>query len=116
MKRISLAVAVIICITLFSYCSGSKKATAKEPPPPAFTYAGHVQQLVTEKCGPCHIAGKGNKLPLDNYEAVKTNIDDFIRRIELNPGERGYMPFKKPKLSDTAINMIKTWKADGFPQ
>jgi hypothetical protein len=26
------------------------------------------------------------------------------------------MPFKKPKLTDTAINMIKTWKADGFPQ
>lgn len=115
MKRILVAASVITCVTLLSYCSGSKKAVAK-PPVPAFTYSGHVQQLVSEKCSPCHITGKGNKLPLDNYEAVKANIDDFIRRIELNPGERGYMPFKKPKLADTAINMIKTWKADGFPQ
>jgi len=116
MKRISLSAAVMACIFMFAYCSGSKKAAAAKPPVPAFTYAGHVQTIMTEKCGPCHMPGKGNKLPLDNYETVKTNIDDIIRRIELNPGERGFMPFKRPKLSDTAINIIKTWKADGFPQ
>jgi len=116
MKRFSFAAAAIACVVLFAYCSGSKKAVAAKPAAPAFTYASHVQQIMTDKCGPCHISGKGNKLPLDNYEAVKTNIDDIIRRIELNPGERGYMPFRKPKLSDTTINIIKTWKADGFPQ
>jgi len=115
MKRFSLMAATLACIVLFAYCSGSKKASAK-PPAPAFTYAGHIQQIMTEKCSPCHITGKGNKLPMDKYETVKANIDDVIRRIELHPGERGYMPFKRPRLSDTTINMIKTWKADGFPQ
>ncbi|MBC7936923.1 MAG: cytochrome c [Rhizobacter sp.] len=115
MKRLSLAAAVIACACLFAYCSGSKKAVAAKPPVTAFTYEGHIQKIMTDKCSPCHMPGKGNKLPLDNFETIKTNIDDIIRRIELNPGERGYMPFKKPKLSDTSINIIKTWKADGFP-
>ncbi|RYY71690.1 MAG: cytochrome c [Chitinophagaceae bacterium] len=114
MKPISLAVGVISCVTLFAYCSGSKKAAAPKEPVPTYTYTGNVQSLVTEKCSPCHIAGKGNKLSLDNMDAMKTNIDDIIRRIELNPGERGFMPFKHAKLSDTAINIIKTWKAEGF--
>jgi hypothetical protein len=114
MKRISLAAAVVSCVTLFAYCSGPKKAMAPKEPVPTYTYSANVQQLIGEKCAPCHISGKGNKLPLDNMDAVKNNIDDIIRRIEMNPGERGFMPFKHPKLSDTAINIIKTWKVEGF--
>ncbi|RYZ94173.1 MAG: hypothetical protein EOP47_28330, partial [Sphingobacteriaceae bacterium] len=84
MKKIYVYAAVISCITLFAYCSGSKNATTPKEVAPTFTYTGHVQSLVTEKCSPCHIAGKGNKLSLDNMDAMKTNIDDIIRRIELN--------------------------------
>lgn len=119
MKRVSFIAAAVACIVLFAYCSGGKKAVAAKPAQPAvpsFTYTSHIKQIMEEKCSPCHIPGKGNKLPLDNIDMVKNNIDDIIRRIELNPGERGYMPFKKPKLSDTTINIIKTWKTDGFPQ
>lgn len=115
MKRFYCITAAVACVILFAYCSGPKKAAAK-PPAPAFTYTSHINQIMIDKCGPCHIEGKGNKMPLDNFDNVKNNIDDIIRRIELNPGERGYMPFKRPKLTDTTINIIKTWKADGFPQ
>jgi hypothetical protein len=33
----------------------------------------------------------------------------------LNPGERGFMPFKKTaKLSDSTIAVFKQWKEDGL--
>lgn len=112
MKRLSMMAVVITCVTIFAYCSGSKKMA--EAPKPAVSYEASIKTLVVEKCSPCHIAGKGNKLALDNYDAVKTNIDDIIRRIEMNPGERGYMPFKRPKLSDSTIAIVKNWKVDGF--
>lgn len=116
MKRIFWLAAIMGCVTLFSYCSGSKKASAPKEPVPTFTYSGHIDKIISDKCGPCHIKGKGNKMPLDSFDMVKNNIEDIIRRIELAPGERGYMPFKRPKLADSTIAMIKTWKAEGFPQ
>ena len=68
-------------------------------------------------CAPCHIPAQGgNKKALDTYAGVKDNIDDIIRRIELNPGDMGFMPFKHPKLPDSTIAMIKQWKTDGMPE
>ena len=115
MRRFLWMAAVISCVSLFSYCSGSKKAAAPKEPVPTFTYTGHIEKIISDNCGPCHIKGKGNKMPLDSMDMVKNNIDDILRRIELNPGERGYMPFKRPKLDDSTINIIKAWKAEGFP-
>ena len=111
MKRFTLLALIIVSVTVFSYCSSSKK-TAKVP---LLTYETNIQQLVTEKCSPCHIPSKGgNKLPLDSYDAVKNNIDSVIGRITRMPGEKGFMPFKRPKLSDSTILVFKQWKADGL--
>src|SRR6218665_1865115 len=105
MKRVFVSLAIISFVILFAYCNSARKATSTtvEPKGPAFTWVKNIQPLLVENCGPCHIKGKGNKLPMDDMEIVKTNIDDVIRRVELNPGERGYMPFKRDKLSDSAI-------------
>ena len=111
MKRFSLLALIIASVTVFSYCSSSKKV-AKVP---LLTYEADIQPLVIEKCSPCHIPSKGgNKLPLDNFEAVKTHIDSVLARIQLIPGQKGFMPFKKAKLSDSTINVFKQWKADGL--
>lgn len=117
MKRSLLAFSAIGIIIIFSYCSGTKKATETKPVAPTvtYTYEANVQHLVAEKCSPCHIPSKGGrKLALDTYDAVKGNIDDILRRIQLDPGQPGYMPFKNPKLSDSAIQVFKTWKNEGF--
>jgi hypothetical protein len=46
---------------------------------------------------------------------VAQDIDEIIRRIELNPTDKGFMPFKKTaKLNDSTINVFKKWKADGM--
>lgn len=117
MQRIFVSLAIVSCVAFFSYCNSSKKAAATpEAKGPTFTWTKNIQPLMVEKCGPCHIKGKGNKLPMGDIEIVKSNIDDIIRRIELSPGERGYMPFKRDKLSDSTIAMVKTWKAENFAQ
>lgn len=77
-------------------------------------FSGAVKELIVAKCSPCHIpASNGNKTPLDNYESAKKLADEIVRRVELNPGERGFMPFKKEKLSAEEISLLKKWRDEG---
>lgn len=101
---------------ILANCGPSKKAASDTPAPaPKSTYETNMTAMVTNYCTPCHVPSKGgNKRPYDNYANVKQDIDEIIRRVELNPSDRGFMPFKKAKLSDSAIAVFKQWKADGM--
>jgi mono/diheme cytochrome c family protein len=111
MKRTLLPGLIVMLVIVFSYCHTPRKATA----PAKITYTNNIQSLVTTHCSPCHIPDKGgNKKPLNTYASASSTIDDMIHRIELNPGDRGFMPFKHPKLGDSTINVFKQWKADGL--
>ena len=112
MKKYFVIIALFAIAVIFFNCSGSKKAMASKPPPA--TYETNLKTVVEASCSPCHIAGKGNKKPYDNYANVKSDIDEIIRRIELNPADRGFMPFKHPKLSDSTIAVFKQWRTDGL--
>lgn len=71
--------------------------------------------LIQMKCSPCHIAPDGKKKHLVTYDVVKANIDSMIYRVKLNPGEKGFMPFKKTeKIPDSLIAVFVKWKADGM--
>ena len=112
MKKIYvIAVLAVISVGL-TYCSSSKKATAV----PKTTYATELTAVISEKCAPCHIPAKGgNKKPYDNYANVKSDIDEIIKRIELNPADKGFMPFKKTeKLPAEQVALFKKWKTDGM--
>ena len=111
MKRLLIPVIVFSFILLFSYCSSSKKAAKTTP----LTYDANLMAVISEKCTPCHIPEKGGKVkPYNTYEAVRADIDEIIRRISLNPGEKGFMPFKREKLSDSTIAVFTKWKEDGL--
>ena len=97
---------------VLQFCSSSKNAAKKQPE--KLTYTANVQSLVAANCSPCHFPPKGNKKPLNTYLAVTANIDSIINRIQKNPGEKGFMPFKHSKLSDSAINVFVQWKKDGL--
>ncbi|MES2892887.1 MAG: cytochrome c [Bacteroidota bacterium] len=78
------------------------------------SYATSVNSIMQAKCTPCHIpAAGGKKLALDTYTAVKTNIDDIIRRVQLAPTEKGYMPMKHDPLPEAEIALLKKWQAEG---
>jgi hypothetical protein len=113
MKRIQLLVILGITSLLLTYCSASKRAAKRIP---KTTYSTDLTIVIAAYCAPCHLPAKGgNKRPYDNYANVKADIDEIIKRIELNPTDKGFMPFKKKeKLNDSAITVFKKWKADGM--
>ena len=82
--------------------------------PVKLTYVKNIQPLMITNCSPCHIPPKGFKKPYDRYEEVKVDIDPIIVRIQKNPGEEGFMPFKHPKLSDSTILVYVQWRKDGL--
>lgn len=112
MKKILLILLLVVGV-LFQFCSSAKKAQAAVP---KVTYTANVQPLITNNCSPCHIPPKGNKLALNTYEAAKANVEDMLVRMQKNPDEKGFMPFKHPKLSDSTINAFVQWKADGLQE
>lgn len=112
MKKLLLSVTMIAAVFFLSNCHSAKKSMAMTPP--KMTYSFNLQPVIVANCSPCHIPAKGgNKKAYDNYPNVKSDIDEILRRIQLNPADRGFMPFKHPKLSDSTIAIFKAWKTDG---
>lgn len=115
MKKISLLSFVVIAVIVFSYCSPSKNATASAMKTTAVNYETNIAPIVATNCAPCHFPDKGgNKKPLDSYNTVNSQIDDILRRIQLNPSEKGFMPNRHAKLSDSTITVFKQWKTQGL--
>jgi len=114
MKKYFTMSAIIAAVILLSNCHTAKKAST-ETAAPKLTYQANIQSLVANNCTPCHFPAKGgNKKPFDSYEAVRANIDSMIVRVQLNPGDKGFMPFKKSKLSDSTITVFKQWRDGGM--
>jgi len=113
MKKLLILTLVAAGVAVLTNCSSAKKATAATAP--ATTYEHNIQTMVMSNCSPCHIPAKGgNKKPYDNYANVKSDIDEIIRRIELNRGDKGFMPFKRAKLADSTVAVFKEFKTDGM--
>ena len=119
MKKIYLFGGMVVLALGLTYCSSSKKAAKKAEAEaaavPKTTYTANVSTIMAGSCSPCHIPSKGgNKKAYDNYANVKADIDEIIRRVELNPTDRGFMPFKKTeKLSADLVDVLKKFKTDG---
>lgn len=112
MKKYYVLTGFAIALLIFSNCSSSKKIAVI----PKSTYAADLSMVIMNNCAPCHIPSKGGfKKAYDNYDNVKTDIDEIIRRIKLLPAERGFMPFKKAaSLPDSTIAKFTKWRDDGL--
>jgi len=110
MKKLTLILIIGAAIAL-PFCKSSKNASGAK-----VTYDGNIQPIVMSNCSPCHFPPKGNKKPLDNYDSVKTEISEIIERIKKAPTEKGFMPAKHDKLSDSTISVFVKWKKDGMPK
>lgn len=113
MKKIFF-VLTIVAVSIFAACSKKNNPgkTAREIPS---TYTIDVAPLIQAKCTPCHLPSRGgNKANFENYESAKKYGPEMVVRIQLNPGERGFMPFKHEKLSAEEIIVFKKWVDKGM--
>ena len=113
MKKIVLF-SLIALGALFQFCSSPKNAQTVAPA--KVTFASNVQPIIQNSCSPCHIAGQGKATPLNSFDAAKAHADEIVDRIKRNPGEKGFMPMRHPKLSDSTINVFVQWKEDGLTE
>lgn len=112
MQKLVLFVLVTL-VTVFQFCTSSKKAALEKR---KVTYAKNVEPIIQASCSPCHIAGKGKSEVLSTYESAKAHADEMIVRVQKNPGEKGFMPLRHPKLPDSTIHVFVKWKEDGLAQ
>ena len=124
MKKIVIMAGAVAAIGVLSNCHSSKKSASKTTAPTtvpstavAVSYHSNMESVIAANCSPCHFPSKGgNKTPFDTYDAAKSHLDSMIARIQLNPTDRGFMPFRRAKLSDSTINLFKQWRDSGMPQ
>ena len=116
MKKIYISSLILMMAFFLSYCHTAKKASAA-PAPAAVTYESNVKPIILNSCSPCHVPSKGgNKEALDNYAGAKKDIDDILRRVQLKPEEKGFMPMRHPKLDDSTVAVFKQWKDSGLAE
>jgi hypothetical protein len=118
MKK-SIALLTLMVVVLIASCSKkstSVKSVAEKPMPTVYT--AHVLPLLQMNCTPCHFPSKGGfKANFENYESALKFGPDMLVRIQLNPGKRGFMPFKGTnKLAAEDIAVIKKWVDEGMPE
>ena len=111
MKKIVLF-AFVALVTVFQFCSSSKKAASASK----VTYANRVQPLIQANCSPCHIPPQGRAKALNTYDAAKANVDEILTRIKRNPEDKGFMPMRHPKLADSTIAVFEKWKETGLAE
>ena len=113
MKKVLFFVLFFAMVVVFEFCNSSKKLHKSTP---QVSYASNVQSIVVGSCSPCHVGAGARQKKLDSYDAVKANIDDMIRRVQLNPNDKGFMPMRHPKLPDSTIQVLVKWRDAGMPQ
>jgi hypothetical protein len=111
MKKILVPVLFLVTLVVFQFCSSSKKAQKA----PRITYSNKVQSVIAGNCSPCHV-GNARSGHLDSYDSARVHIDEIVRRIQLNPTDKGFMPARRQKLPDSTIQFFVAWKEAGTPQ
>ena len=115
MKKLYVSSLIVMMAVFLTYCHTAKNASA--PVAAKVTYETAIAPIMAGACAPCHFPAKGgNKEALDTYAGVSKEIDGILHRIQLNPDERGFMPMRHPKLSDSTIAVIKQWKDSGLAE
>lgn len=116
------AAATLVTLIAFVSCAKKTNPTAstteapkEAPKPKATSYTVEVLPLLQAKCSPCHFPSKGgNKANFETFASASKFGAAMLDRIQKNPGDRGFMPMRNPKLSDAEIATVKKWIDGGM--
>jgi uncharacterized membrane protein len=128
MKKLKpICTALFIALAMMS-CSGGDDSSTTPVTPPVTpptgggstvtnpTYTANIKSIIDGNCISCHApGGVQSDHPLLTYEQVSARSSDIKERIAKPAGDPMVMP-KGGKLSQTNIDLINKWIADGMPK
>ncbi|MTI38161.1 hypothetical protein [Fulvivirga lutimaris] len=112
-SQLFVSVLILTSSIIFQNCKPQQKVSDSEK---LISYEVDIKPLMVRSCTPCHFPENGKKKMLDTHDKVVADISEIIRRIELQPEEKGYMPFKSKReaFSPEEIALLKTWVDQGM--
>ena len=118
MKKIILSILLISSLLSCTNTSEDDLIVPVQQLSDPVTYEAHVKPIIEANCLNCHSNPPQNGAPisLDNYPDV-TNAyinGGLLNRISAQPGQGGFMPVGGTRLSQSSIDLIVEWEADGF--
>ncbi len=110
-----------ILLTFTASCSSDSEADVTEmtpidnnEPAPTVTYSNTIERMITEGCSNTNCHGGGKSPLLTNYEQIKTAFEATGTWSALGRIESGNMPKNGSPFSQTSIDKIKEWIANGY--
>lgn len=125
MKKLKAACSVLVLTLTVISCSGGGDDPVTPPVTPPTggggttvtnpTYTANIKTIIDNNCISCHgPGGENSAVPLLTYAQVSAKAPEIKVRIEKPAGDPLVMP-KGGKLSQTNIDLINKWIANGMP-
>jgi uncharacterized membrane protein len=125
MKKLKAVCSVLVVALVVMSCSGGGDDPTTPPVTPPTggggstvtnpTYTTNIKSIIDGNCISCHgPGGENSSVPLLTYEQVSAKAAEIKIRIEKPAGDPMVMP-KGGKLSQTNIDLINKWIANGMP-
>ncbi|WP_348811373.1 c-type cytochrome [Flavobacterium maritimum] len=125
MKKLKIVCSVLVVALSVMSCSGGGDDSPTPVNPPTTggggstvtnpTYTANIKSIIDGNCISCHgPGGEQSNHPLLTYEEVSSRSTDIKERIGKPAGDPMVMP-KGGKLSQTNIDLINKWIANGMP-
>jgi mono/diheme cytochrome c family protein len=120
MKKLKAVCLVLVLALTVMSCSGGSDDPATPPAGGGSTvinptYTANIKLIIDGNCISCHgPGGENSSVPLLTYTQVSAKASEIKIRIEKPVGDPMVMP-KGGKLSQTNIDLINKWIANGMP-
>ena len=114
MKKIFLTI-FIVTIIIMASCESHTYDEISKTTTTEITYTDNVSKIVSSNCLECHSTNTDKQYPeLDTYDQVKEEVanGDFLCRIS-GTSCGSIMP-QSGKMSQSLIDVVYTWKANGY--
>lgn len=107
---ISLGLATVLLSSVAPLLSGADSYSSP------VTFQQHIRPIFEAHCLSCHGERESKKRQLHTYGTVKEKIDDILYRVQLEPSNRKFMPYKmrQAPLSSAQIAVLQAWKDGGM--
>ena len=103
---------------LFTSCDPPKHLNENEDDKNKVSYEKDIRPLMLRSCTPCHFPERGHKEMMDTHQKTKDNINEILTRVQLDPSDEEFMPFKQKRqaLSKNEIALFWKWKKQNMPK